>query len=210
VSVRARDASGNTAIGYRGTVHFSSTDPAAVLPRTTRSPRRQGRPLLQRHPLLRRHLVSDGHRHDRSLDNGLAERHRGDLARFELYRISPRRVLDTRPTGSGHTNIGLSNRSSPAPSVSSASPEQSTWGWQCPSVPVNAVAVTGNLTVVVRRDRCHRSGSGRLRRRYQVEPELREGDVRANNVTLALAPMVHSRLSIAPPRRVPPPISSSM
>ena len=30
--VKALDASGNTATGYRGTVHFTSTDPAAVLP----------------------------------------------------------------------------------------------------------------------------------------------------------------------------------
>jgi len=32
VTVATKDASGNTATGYRGTVHFTSTDPAAVLP----------------------------------------------------------------------------------------------------------------------------------------------------------------------------------
>ena len=32
VTVTARDAYGNTATGYRGTIHFTSTDPAAVLP----------------------------------------------------------------------------------------------------------------------------------------------------------------------------------
>ncbi|MGD0863824.1 MAG: cell wall-binding repeat-containing protein, partial [Candidatus Limnocylindrales bacterium] len=32
LTVTARDAYGNTATGYRGTVHFSSTDPAALLP----------------------------------------------------------------------------------------------------------------------------------------------------------------------------------
>ncbi|MGD0863440.1 MAG: S53 family peptidase, partial [Candidatus Limnocylindrales bacterium] len=32
LTVTARDAYGNTVAGYRGTVHFSSTDPAAVLP----------------------------------------------------------------------------------------------------------------------------------------------------------------------------------
>jgi len=32
VTVAAKEASGNTNTGYRGTIHFSSTDPAAVLP----------------------------------------------------------------------------------------------------------------------------------------------------------------------------------
>ena len=32
VTVTAEDASGNTATGYRGTIHFASSDPAAVLP----------------------------------------------------------------------------------------------------------------------------------------------------------------------------------
>src|SRR2546426_6542315 len=32
VTVTAKDASGNTATGYTGTVHFSSTDPSALLP----------------------------------------------------------------------------------------------------------------------------------------------------------------------------------
>jgi hypothetical protein len=32
VTVTAKDASGNTATGYRGTIHFASSDPAAVLP----------------------------------------------------------------------------------------------------------------------------------------------------------------------------------
>jgi alpha-tubulin suppressor-like RCC1 family protein len=32
VTVTAKDAYGNTATGYRGTIHFTSSDPAAVLP----------------------------------------------------------------------------------------------------------------------------------------------------------------------------------
>ena len=32
VTVTAKDAYGNVATGYRGTIHFSGSDPAAVLP----------------------------------------------------------------------------------------------------------------------------------------------------------------------------------
>ena len=32
VTVTAKDAYGNNATGYRGTIHFTSSDPAAVLP----------------------------------------------------------------------------------------------------------------------------------------------------------------------------------
>ena len=38
VTVTAKDAYNNTATGYTGTVHFTSTDPQAALPATPRSP----------------------------------------------------------------------------------------------------------------------------------------------------------------------------
>ena len=190
VSVRARDASGNTAIGYRGTVHFSSTDPAAVLPADyTFTAADKG---VRSFNVT---LYSAGTWSVTATDTTAASITGSQsgivviLPASSYTAISPRRVLDTRPTGSGHTNIGLSN-----PFVAgtvrkfSIAGAEYVGGGSAPAVPVNAVAVTGNLTVV------GETATGVIDLGPAVSAggtksslNFVKGDVRANNVTLALA-----------------------
>ena len=118
------------------------------------------------------------------------ERHRGGLAVL-LTAISPRRILDTRATvKSGNpTNIGLSGMFK-AGTVRQFSVAGAKYvgGGTAPAVPANAVAVTGNLTVV------NETAAGVI----DLGPAASasgttstlsfvKGDTRANNVTVGLA-----------------------
>jgi hypothetical protein len=104
--------------------------------------------------------------------------------------IAPARVLDTRPSGGGHFNIGLTGvfvagtvrtfAVASAPSVG---------GLSGPVVPWNAVAVTGNLTIV------GETAPGLIALGPTMTPtgavttiNFVTGDIRANNVTVGLAP----------------------
>jgi hypothetical protein len=64
------------------------------------------------------------------------------------HAITPARVLDTRPTGSGHTNAGLSGKFT-AGTVRTFGVAGVTYvgGGSKIAIPANAIAVTGNLTV---------------------------------------------------------------
>jgi hypothetical protein len=102
---------------------------------------------------------------------------------------NPARVLDTRPTGSGHTNIGLTGK------FTAGTPR--TWtvvgvvgvGAKSVAVPTNATAVTGNLTVV------GETADGLISLGPTMTPtgepttlNFVKGDTRANNVTVGLGP----------------------
>ena len=70
VTVTAKDAYGNTATSYTGTVHFTSSDSAAVLPGNyTFVSGDAGRQHVQRHPEDRRQPDRDRHRYGHWLDH---------------------------------------------------------------------------------------------------------------------------------------------
>ncbi len=108
-----------------------------------------------------------------------------------FYAISPRRILDTRPTVSGGnpTNIGLSGKFT-AGTVRKFAVAGAVYvgGGTAAAIPATAIAVTGNLTVV------NETAAGVI----DLGPATTAtgttsslnfvtGDTRANNVTLALA-----------------------
>ncbi len=70
-----------------------------------------------------------------------------DTSGATYHVLAPGRILDTRPSGSGHTNIGLAgkfaNKSVRTFSVAGVK----ALGWSSALVPATATAVTGNLTV---------------------------------------------------------------
>jgi hypothetical protein len=105
--------------------------------------------------------------------------------------IPPRRILDTRPTiPSGNpTNIGLSGKFVAGTvrrfAVAGA---RYVGGGSAPAIPANAVAITGNLTIV------YETAPGVIDLGPAVTPDgatsslnFVPGDTRANNVTLGLA-----------------------
>jgi outer membrane protein assembly factor BamB len=105
--------------------------------------------------------------------------------------ISPRRVLDTRPTvKSGNpTNIGLSGKCNAGVvrkfTVAGA---HYVGGGTAPAIPANAVAITGNLTIV------NETAAGVIDLGPAVSASgststlsFVKGDIRANNVTVGLA-----------------------
>jgi hypothetical protein len=71
-----------------------------------------------------------------------------DTTGATYHTVTPGRVLDTRPTGSGHTNIGLSGRFKSKVVRTFTVAGAAGLGWGSPQVPTGATAVTGNVTVV--------------------------------------------------------------
>ncbi len=103
--------------------------------------------------------------------------------------ISPRRVLDSRPTGSGHTNMGLAGKFTAGTvrkfGVAGA---EYVGGGSALAIPASAIAVTANLTVV------GETATGVIDLGPTVTAtgdtttlEFVKGDIRADNVTLGLA-----------------------
>jgi hypothetical protein len=106
------------------------------------------------------------------------------------HAIAPARILDTRPTGGGETNMGLSGKFV-AGTVRTFAVANARYvgGGNAAAVPWNATAVTGNLTIV------GESAAGLIALGPTMTPtgdvttlNFIKGDVRANNVTVGLAP----------------------
>ncbi len=70
-----------------------------------------------------------------------------DTSGATYHTLTPGRILDTRPTGSGHTNIGLSGKFTTKSVRTFAVAGVKALGWTSALVPSAATAVTGNLTV---------------------------------------------------------------
>ena len=200
VVVTALDASNHTVTTYTGTVHFASTDGAAVL------------------PINYVFTFSDSGVH--TFTNGVTLKTPGSqtvtvsdtlhgsvtgsqtvtvgYAGATFHAISPARVLDTRPTsGTNIVNIGLSGKfvAGTSRTFKVANAPYVTAGYpaclplSCPvAVPANATAITGNLTIV------SPTATGVV----AVGPTVSatgdvtsisfvKGDVIANNVTVGLA-----------------------
>ena len=192
LTVTALDGSSNTATGYRGTVHFTSSDPKAVLPADyTFTSADAGVHVFSVT------LKTYGSQSVTVTDaaNATIGGSRSGIAvtwpAASFYATSPRRILDTRATvKSGNpTNIGLSGvfKAGTVRRFSVAGAKY-VGGGTAPAVPANAVAVSGNLTVV------GETAAGVI----DLGPAASAsgttstlsflvGDTRANNVTVGLA-----------------------
>ncbi len=106
-----------------------------------------------------------------------------------FHASDPARVLDSRPTGSGHTNIGLSGKFHAGAVRTFRVSGVVGVGASTVAVPTNATAVTGNLTIV------GETADGLVALGPSMTPtgdvttiNFVVGDTRANNVTLGLGP----------------------
>ena len=181
----------STDTGYRGMVHFTSSDPAAVLPADYTFT--SGDAGVHAFDVT---LSSFGLRSVTATDTAIPSTTGSQTGIFVTWPAStytpvpPRRVLDTRPTvASGNPfNIGLTNKFVAGTvrrfAVAGA---HYVGGGTAPAVPANAVAVTGNLTIV------NESAPGVI----DLGPLVTSGgatsslnfvtsEIRANNVTLGL------------------------
>ena len=106
------------------------------------------------------------------------------------HSVTPGRVLDTRPTGAGHTNIGLAN-----PFVAgtvrtfAVAGAPYVGGGRLARVPGNATAVTGNLTVVgATAGGVIALGPTVAATGQTTTIDFAQGETRANGVTIGLSP----------------------
>ena len=187
LTVTAKDAYGNTATGYTGTVQFSSSDPAAVLPANATLANGVGTFSVT--------LRTAGTRSVTATDTVTPSITGSQNAivvsppAATYTPISPRRVLDSRPTGSGHTNMGLAgNFVAGTVRKFAVAGAPYVGGGSALAIPATAVAITGNLTVV------GEAAAGVIDLGPTVSATgstttitFVKGDTRANNVTVGLA-----------------------
>jgi hypothetical protein len=190
VTVTAKDAFDNTATGYRGKVHFTSSDPAAVLPADyTFTAADAGTHTFS--VTLKTYGTQSVTATDTATAS-IAGSQTGIVVSYPASTYiptSPRRVLDSRPTGSGHTNIGLAGKfTAGVVRKFTVAGAKYVGGGSALAIPANAVAVTGNLTVV------GETAAGVIDLGPTVSASgttstlnFVKGDTRANNVTLGLA-----------------------
>ena len=189
VKVTLMDSFGNVKTNYvGGDVHFTSSDPLAVFP-----------PVYQ-------FVTEDGGTHTftvtlntdgaqtlyvaaGSLNGSASTSVSGAGIPATTYTAKdPVRVLDTRPTASNHTNIGLVGKFTAGTVRTFAVSGVVGIGQSVVTVPIGATAVTGNLTVV------GSSAAGLVALGPSMTPtgdpttiNFARGEVRANNVTVGLA-----------------------
>ena len=196
VTVEAVDAVGNLDSAYRGAIHLTSTDSAALLPSDyTFTLGDAGQHTFSVT------LKSFGTFSITATDKAVAS-YTGTKTGINVgwaagtyHAISPRRVLDTRATSGVHTNVGLSGKFSNAVvrsfNVAGAHYVKSynviSSGTDV-AIPSDAIAVTGNITVV------NSSAAGLVALGPVMTPtgsvttiNFAKGDVVANNVTMGLS-----------------------
>jgi hypothetical protein len=190
LTVTAKDSTGATAAGYRGTVAFSSTDPRAILPAAytfTAGDAGVGTFSVTLKTAGTQTLtVTD-------TANSLVAGSQSIVVvyRSTTYRaITPARVLDTRKSNSTWTNIGLVGpfRAGVVRTFQVADARY-VGGGSAVAVPAVATAVTGNLTVTYQTA----GGLVALGPTMTAAGEVTtlhfaRGENRANNVTVGLAP----------------------
>jgi hypothetical protein len=191
VIVTATDGLGATETGYLGTVHFTSSDPAATLPANyTFTGANLGTHTFSvtlNSPGIQSVTATD------TVTASLTGSQTGVVVGYAATTYtatSPARILDTRPTGGGVTNIGLSGKFT-AGSVRTFGVAGAHYvgGGTALAVPATATAVTGNLTIV------GESAAGLVALGPTMTPtgdvttiNFVKGDIRANNVTVGLSP----------------------
>ena len=188
VTVTARDAYGNTAAGYHGKVHFSSTDPAAVLPADYTFT--AGDSGVHVFSVILNTAGTQSVTATDTVTSSIKGSQTGIVVAppaSTYHATSPARVLDSRPTAAGHTNIGLAGKFTAGTVRTFAVAGVIGVGATSVAVPTNATAVTGNLTIV------NETAAGVV----ALGPTMTaagatttinfvKGDTRANNVTLGL------------------------
>jgi hypothetical protein len=187
LTVTAKDAYGNTATGYTGTVQFSSSDPAAVLPANATLTNGVGTFSVTLRTAGTRSVTATDTVTPSITGSQNASVVSPPAATYTP--ISPRRVLDSRPTGSGHTNMGLAGNFVAGTVRKFAVAGAPYVGGGCAlAIPATAVAITGNLTVV------GEAAAGVIDLGPTVSATgstttitFVKGDTRANNVTVGLA-----------------------
>ena len=191
LTVTAHAANGATATGYTGTVHFTSSDPAAVLPANyTFTLADAGSHTFSAT------LKTLGSRSISATDTS-ASTITGTQSAISVvgaaatyHAITPRRVLDTRPSGGVVVHIGLTG-AFVAGTVRTFGVANVPYvgGGAAVAVPLGATAVTGNLTLT------GATAAGLVALGPTMTPtgavttiNFIKGDTRANNVTLGLGP----------------------
>ena len=192
VTVRVLDSAGNVSTGYTGTVHFTSSDGAAVLPADyTFVAGDHGAHTFTAGVTLR----TEGTQSVTASDTATAtiSGTRAGIvvgyASTTYHPISPARILDSRPSGGVVTNIGLTGTFASG-TVRTLQVVNANYvgGGSAVAVPAGATAITGNLTVV------GQTAAGVL----ALGPTMTStgdtstlnfvvGDIRANNVTVGLS-----------------------
>jgi hypothetical protein len=149
VTVTAKSANGATNTGYRGTVHFTSSDPAAVLPADyayTAADAGVKTFSLAFNTAGTQSVTAT----DQSVGS-ITGRQTGVVqASGSVYHaLAPARVLDSRPTGGVITNMGLTGKFTVG-SVRTFAVAGARYvgGGTNVAVPNGATAITGNLTMV--------------------------------------------------------------
>jgi cytochrome c oxidase assembly protein Cox11 len=190
VVVTATDGLGATQSGYRGTVHFTSSDGAAVLPAnytfTSVDLGIHTFSVKLNTPGTQSVTVTD------TVTSSITGSRTGIVVSSTAstyHATNPARVLDSRPTASGHTNIGLSGKFVAGSVRTFAVTGVIGVGASSVAVPSNASAVTGNLTIV------NETTGGLIALGPTMTPtgetttlNFAKGDIRANNVTVGLGP----------------------
>ncbi len=191
ITVKALDAYGNTAPTYDGTVHFTSSDSKAVLPanytfNSTDKGVHASSVTLKTAGTQSVTATDTVTASIKGSQTGIVVSTTGSVA-STYHATSPARVLDSRPTGSGHTNIGLAGKFTAGTVRTFAVAGVIGVGATSAAVPTNATAVTGNLTIV------NETAAGVV----ALGPTMTasgatttinfvKGDIRANNVTMGL------------------------
>ena len=190
-TITVRGPNGSVAAGYRGTVHFTSTDRAAILPADYAFTAADAG--VHRFELT---LTSTGTWSVTAADAaspGLSGTQHNIVVADSgatYHAISPARVLDTRPTGGEHTNIGLTGKfTAGTVRTFGVAGVRYVGGGTAPAIPAAATAVTSNLTVV------NETAAGVVALGPTMTAtgsvttiNFTKGDIRANNVTMGLGP----------------------
>ncbi len=188
LTVTAKDPFGATATGYTGTVHLSSSDGAATVPAnytfTSTDKGVHTFSVTLRTPGTQSVTATD------TVTASIKGSQTGIVVTppaSTYHATSPARVLDSRPTAAGHTNIGLAGKFTAGTVRTFAVSGVIGVGASSVAVPTNATAVTGNLTIV------NETAAGVVALGPTMTPtgatttiDFAKGDIRANNVTLGL------------------------
>ena len=158
LTVTAKNADGSNATGYSGTIHFASSDPAAILPADyTFTPADAG---TKTFPVTLNTAGTPSVTVTDKADSSISGTQSGivgaaaptapvEVTGGTYHAIAPARVLDSRSSYTGVTNMGLTGKfAAGTVQTFAVAGARYVGGGANVAVPVGATAVTGNLTMV--------------------------------------------------------------
>jgi hypothetical protein len=193
LTVTAKNADGSPATAYRGTVHFASSDPAAILPADyTFAEADAGTHAFS--VTLKTAGAASITVTDKA-DSSISGTRTGAIGAAPVtggtyHAIAPARVLDTRASYTGVTNMGLTGKfTAGVVRTFAVAGARYVGGGGNVAVPVGATAVTGNFTMV----NATAPGIVALGPTVAADGDTTTtafvtGDIRATGVTLGLGP----------------------